>query len=113
MPALRTALSQQHFLRSADVFVLPSRSEGFSNTIIEAMTASLPVVTAEVGGNADSVQDGSTGFIIPWSIRARCQCHDPSLRGLGCSPAHGSSGQASDCGTLHNERDDDQNCGRL
>ncbi len=52
-------------LRSADLFVLPSRSEGFSNAIIEAMAASLPVVATAVGGNAEAVQDGLTGFIIP------------------------------------------------
>jgi glycosyltransferase involved in cell wall biosynthesis len=52
-------------LRSADLFVLPSRSEGFSNAIIEAMAASLPVVATHVGGNAEAVQDGLTGFVIP------------------------------------------------
>jgi glycosyltransferase involved in cell wall biosynthesis len=52
-------------LRSADVFVLPSRSEGFSNAIIEAMAASLPVVATGVGGNAEAIQDGLTGFIVP------------------------------------------------
>jgi L-malate glycosyltransferase len=52
-------------LRSADLFVLPSRSEGFSNAIIEAMAASLPVVATNVGGNAEAVQDGLTGFVVP------------------------------------------------
>jgi glycosyltransferase involved in cell wall biosynthesis len=55
----------REYLRSADLFVLPSRSEGFSNAIIEAMAASLPVVATEVGGNAEAVQDGLTGFITP------------------------------------------------
>jgi glycosyltransferase involved in cell wall biosynthesis len=52
-------------LASADVFVLPSRSEGFSNAIVEAMAASLPVVATDVGGNAEAVRDGLTGYIIP------------------------------------------------
>jgi glycosyltransferase involved in cell wall biosynthesis len=52
-------------LSSADIFVLPSRSEGFSNAIIEAMAASLPVVATNVGGNAEAVKDGVSGFIIP------------------------------------------------
>jgi glycosyltransferase involved in cell wall biosynthesis len=52
-------------LAEADVFVLPSRSEGFSNAIIEAMAASLPVVATNVGGNAEAVLDGVTGFIVP------------------------------------------------
>ena len=52
-------------LATADVFVLPSRSEGFSNAIVEAMAASLPVVATNVGGNAEAVQDGVSGVIVP------------------------------------------------
>ena len=55
---------RQH-LSAADIFVLPSRSEGFSNAIIEAMAASLPVVATNVGGNSEAVKDGFTGFLIP------------------------------------------------
>jgi glycosyltransferase involved in cell wall biosynthesis len=53
------------YLSRADIFVLPSRSEGFSNAIIEAMAASLPVVATCVGGNAEAVIDEVTGFIVP------------------------------------------------
>ena len=52
-------------LAGADLFVLPSRSEGFSNAIIEAMAASLPVVATDVGGNAEAVRSGVTGTIVP------------------------------------------------
>lgn len=52
-------------LSSSDIFVLPSRSEGFSNAIIEAMAASLPVVATNVGGNPEAVKDRISGFIIP------------------------------------------------
>jgi L-malate glycosyltransferase len=52
-------------LATADVFVLPSRSEGFSNAIVEAMAASLPVVATNVGGNGEAVQDGVSGVIVP------------------------------------------------
>ena len=55
----------REYLSAADVFVLPSRSEGFSNAIIEAMAASLPVVATNVGGNAEAVKDGVSGFIVP------------------------------------------------
>lgn len=54
---------RQH-LAGADIFVLPSRSEGFSNALVEAMAASLPVVATDVGGNAEAVQNGITGFIV-------------------------------------------------
>lgn len=52
-------------LSAANIFVLPSRSEGFSNAIVEAMAASLPVVATDVGGNAEAVQNGVSGFIVP------------------------------------------------
>lgn len=52
-------------LSEANIFVLPSRSEGFSNAIVEAMAASLPLVATNVGGNAEAVQDGISGFIVP------------------------------------------------
>jgi L-malate glycosyltransferase len=52
-------------LSAADIFVLPSRSEGFSNAIVEAMAASLPVVATNVGGNAEAVEDRVSGFIVP------------------------------------------------
>ncbi len=53
------------YLSAADIFVLPSRSEGFSNAIVEAMAASLPVVATDVGGNAEAVKDGVNGFVVP------------------------------------------------
>lgn len=53
------------YLAASDVFVLPSRSEGFSNALIEAMAASLPCVATDVGGNSEAVEDGVSGFIIP------------------------------------------------
>jgi sugar transferase (PEP-CTERM/EpsH1 system associated) len=47
------------------VFALPSLAEGISNTILEAMASALPVVATGVGGNADLVIHGQTGFITP------------------------------------------------
>jgi glycosyltransferase involved in cell wall biosynthesis len=52
-------------LKASDIFVLPSRSEGFSNAILEAMAASLPVVATNVGGNAEAVKEGVNGFLVP------------------------------------------------
>jgi glycosyltransferase involved in cell wall biosynthesis len=52
-------------LRASDLFVHPSREEGFSNAILEAMAAGLPVVACNVGGNPEAVVDGVTGRLVP------------------------------------------------
>lgn len=52
-------------LCEADFFVLPSRSEGFSNALIEAMAAGLPSVATDVGGNAEAVHHQETGLLVP------------------------------------------------
>lgn len=51
-------------LHTADIFTLPSRSEGFSNSLIEAMASGLPVVATTVGGNAEAIQQGVTGLLV-------------------------------------------------
>lgn len=52
-------------LQGLDVFVLPSRTEGICNTILEAMATGLPVVATQVGGNPELVEDGRTGALVP------------------------------------------------
>jgi sugar transferase (PEP-CTERM/EpsH1 system associated) len=52
-------------MRGLDVFVLPSLAEGMSNTILEAMASGLPVIATAVGANADLVEAGVTGRVIP------------------------------------------------
>jgi predicted O-methyltransferase YrrM len=49
----------------ADVVLLPSLTEGLSRVILEAMVASRAVVATRVGGSAEVVKDGQTGFIVP------------------------------------------------
>ena len=51
-------------LSASDVGVLSSTSEGFPNVLVEYMAAGLPVVTTGVGGAAEAVRDGSTGFVV-------------------------------------------------
>lgn len=52
-------------LNAADFSILASHEEGFSNAVIEAMAAGLPMVVSDVGGNAEAVVDGETGFVVP------------------------------------------------
>lgn len=52
-------------MRALDAFVLPSRAEGISNTILEAMASGLPVIATNVGGNAELVTDDVTGMLVP------------------------------------------------
>jgi glycosyltransferase involved in cell wall biosynthesis len=52
-------------LAALDVFVLPSLMEGHPLAILEAMAAGRPVVATTVGGNAEAVQDGVTGRLVP------------------------------------------------
>lgn len=61
-------------LNGMDVFVLPSISEGMSNTLIEAMSCGLPVIATRVGGNPEVVgDDGSGGVFTPGDINGLAQ----------------------------------------
>jgi glycosyltransferase involved in cell wall biosynthesis len=52
-------------LRRADVFVLPSRTEGMPNALLEAMARGMAVVATSVSGSSTLVEDGRTGLLVP------------------------------------------------
>jgi sugar transferase (PEP-CTERM/EpsH1 system associated) len=51
-------------MQAFDVFVLPSKNEGISNTILEALASGLPVIATAVGGNVELVEDGVNGRLV-------------------------------------------------
>lgn len=57
-------------LSAADVFVLSTRNEGWANVFLEAMSCGLPVVTTDVGGNAEVVCRPGLGTIVPFGDAA-------------------------------------------
>ena len=52
-------------LACCDIAVLPSKAEGLPNAVLEYLAAGLPTVASRVGGNAEIVQDGKTGLLVP------------------------------------------------
>jgi glycosyltransferase involved in cell wall biosynthesis len=71
---------------SADIFVLPSYTEGFSMAVLEAMAYGLPVVATRVGALQEILRDGSHGFLVPprnpqaLAATLRPLIEDPALR---------------------------------
>ena len=55
---------KEEYLRNSDIFVLPSYTEAFPLTILEAMQYSLPVVASNVGGISTQIEDGKNGFLL-------------------------------------------------
>ncbi|MDX2150587.1 MAG: glycosyltransferase [Bryobacteraceae bacterium] len=53
------------WLRSIDIFVLPSRSEALSNALMEAMACGCTPVASNVGGNPELVESGQNGLLFP------------------------------------------------
>jgi glycosyltransferase involved in cell wall biosynthesis/peptidoglycan/xylan/chitin deacetylase (PgdA/CDA1 family) len=51
-------------LSAMDISVLSSMSEGLSNSLLESMSAGIPVIATAVGGNVEVIEDGKTGFLV-------------------------------------------------
>jgi glycosyltransferase involved in cell wall biosynthesis len=73
-------------LRASDLMVLLSSYEGFSHLLLEAMSAGLPVLASDVGGNHELIENGETGILAPVSDPDRIKeslmklCGDAGLR---------------------------------
>jgi glycosyltransferase involved in cell wall biosynthesis len=53
------------WLAAADAFCLATSNEGRANVILEALACGVPVVTTDVGGNREVINDGTDGFLVP------------------------------------------------
>ena len=53
------------WFQAMDVFVFPSQTEGFPSVIVEAGACGVPAVAFDVGGIADVILHGETGFVVP------------------------------------------------
>lgn len=63
LPGARDDVST--LMNSFDLFVLGSRREGISNTLLEAMASCLPLVATNTGGNAELIRHGHCGVLVP------------------------------------------------
>lgn len=52
-------------LLEASLFVLPSRREGLSNALLEAMSLGMPCIATDISGNQDLIQHGKNGLLVP------------------------------------------------
>jgi glycosyltransferase involved in cell wall biosynthesis len=69
-----------------DIFACSSKTEGYSMALLEAATCGLPVVATAVGGNAEIVRHGESGYIVTYddsrafAASLRLLANDPALR---------------------------------
>lgn len=54
------------YLSAADVFTLATQNEGWPNALMEALACGLPIVTTDVGGNAEIVHNQHMGHVVPY-----------------------------------------------
>lgn len=83
-PGFRSNL--QSILMAADIFMLPSFTEGLPNVVLEAFAARRPVVATAVGGTPEVVEDGVSGYLVqPHEVEKMADClirlaDSPTLR---------------------------------
>ncbi len=84
------------WLRSLDVFVLPSVSEGCPNILMEAMASGVPCVATRTGANEELIEDRVSGLLVPWgNAEALAQALGNILAEVGVGAALGAAARRS------------------
>lgn len=53
-------------LQMADFFIFPSKREGLSNSLLEAMSSQLPIIASMIGGNVDLIENKKEGMLFDY-----------------------------------------------
>jgi glycosyltransferase involved in cell wall biosynthesis len=64
---LGNILDMRNFYAASDIICVPSKSEPFGRTVIEAFAANRPVVASAVGGILETIKDGVNGFLVEYN----------------------------------------------
>jgi glycosyltransferase involved in cell wall biosynthesis len=56
-----------NYFKSADVFILNSQYEGTSHALLDAMSAGIPILASNVGGNPELIENGVDGFLFEYN----------------------------------------------
>lgn len=76
----------QEILSALDVFVLPSKREGFSRSMLEAMSCSLPIIATKISEIEEAITDNQNGILVDFMDKEKMAyaiiklCNDESMR---------------------------------
>lgn len=55
-----------YYLKAGDIFILNTGYEGFSHQLLEAMAMEIPIITTEIGGNPEIIEDKKEGVLVKY-----------------------------------------------
>lgn len=93
VPHTVTGADKEYVFKSARLFVLPSYSESFGNSVLEALQRGLPVIVTPEVGAADVVKESSGGLVVNGDPDALGQAMDWLTKDLARSSMIGEAGR--------------------